>query len=478
MAHYGAGDIVDYRGWEMHAVAGGRLLGAARDDGAAQIEVEARDRHDQPAREARADALVEHFEVARRRVAGHHHLLGAGKQRAQSMAEFGGRFALQELHVVDQQQVDPAQPFLEAERGLALHGGDEMVHEVVGGQIDDVLGRVSLLHLVGDGVEQMGFAQAHGRMDIDRVEAHGVVGHRLGDLAGDAQRHLVGAAGHEAVEGHARIDGAAGQGIALGGRIVAQHARLDGGNGGGLRLGGRGGFARGGGLGRILDQAGTGLTIDAQRDLDAAHLLGILTEGFQDPVAVIGLHPGAEKARGGGQVHHVLDDLLQLQPGEPGGEDILADPGLEAGANPVPQVALGFGRIGAGHDRCFALGRGKGGRGIGFGPIIPSGNCLSRHLECPISVRSVRPAKPGDKCPVSLRSGMRCLERRSLFFSSSHRRPAARCHGSMAGPSWISLATASPVASDNADTFSSSGGCPTGRKLNPVVNPARRPKAY
>ena len=36
-------------------------------------------------------------------------LLGPGQERAQRVAEFGGRLALQELHVVDQQEIDLAQ---------------------------------------------------------------------------------------------------------------------------------------------------------------------------------------------------------------------------------------------------------------------------------------------------------------------------------------------------------------------------------
>src|SRR6185312_17227791 len=84
-------------------------------------------------------------------------LIGTTQQHAESMVEFGGRLALQELHVVDQQQVDAPQPLLEAERRLALHGSDEMIHEVVGGEIDDVAARLGGAGGPGDGVEQMRF---------------------------------------------------------------------------------------------------------------------------------------------------------------------------------------------------------------------------------------------------------------------------------------------------------------------------------
>ena len=71
------------------------------------------------------------------------------------MAEFGGRLALQELHVVDQQQIDTAQPLLEAERRLALHGGDEVVHEMVGSQVDDVAVGIGRTGRPRYGIEQV-----------------------------------------------------------------------------------------------------------------------------------------------------------------------------------------------------------------------------------------------------------------------------------------------------------------------------------
>ena len=401
MADDGAGDIVDHGRREVHAIARGGLVGAALHDGTAQFEVKARDRHDQPAREARADALIEHFEIARRRIAGHHDLLGPGEQRAQRMAEFGGRLALQELHVIDQQQVDAAQPFLEAERGLALHGGDEMVHEVVGGQIDDVLGGIGRLHGMGDGVEQVGFAQADGGMDIDRVEGHGIVGGGIGDLLGNAKGHFIGFAGHEAVKGHARIDGAARQRIALGlcCRVArkARHGRSQHGRAGGC--GGRG-LLGGRRLGDDRGQARTGLAIDAQRHLDAADGFGVLAEGLQDAVGIVGLNPGAQKARGRGQVHHVVDDLFQLEAGEPGGEHIGTDRRLDPGTHAVPEFALAFGGVGCGHDRSIAFGGQGDGCRVGGVPIRLSGGRLSRHCQ-PRFFSPAGPQSPASSILVS-----------------------------------------------------------------------------
>jgi hypothetical protein len=142
------------------------------------------------------------------------------------MAELGGGFALQELHVVDQQQVDAAEPLLEAERRLALHGGDEVVHEMVGRQVDDVPARLGRSGGPGDGVEQVGFAEADARMDIDRIEADGVVGGRMGHLFCDLQRHLVGRADDEAVEGHFGVERRARQRVAAAAPWPSQVGRL------------------------------------------------------------------------------------------------------------------------------------------------------------------------------------------------------------------------------------------------------------
>jgi hypothetical protein len=45
---------------------------------------------------------------------------------------------LQKLHVVDEEEIDATQPVLERERRLPLHRLDEVVHKVVGRQVDDV----------------------------------------------------------------------------------------------------------------------------------------------------------------------------------------------------------------------------------------------------------------------------------------------------------------------------------------------------
>ena len=74
------------------------------------------------------------------------------------MTEFRlDRFALQELGVVEDQEIDRPQALLVGDRGLRLEGGDEAVHELLRGQIDGgaALARCS----VRDGLQQVRLAK-------------------------------------------------------------------------------------------------------------------------------------------------------------------------------------------------------------------------------------------------------------------------------------------------------------------------------
>jgi len=67
-------------------------------------------------------------------------------------------FALQELRVVKDKEVNRSQSFLERNRRRRLKRGDEAVHEFLSGQIDD---RPPFLSgLMGDGLQKMGLAGA------------------------------------------------------------------------------------------------------------------------------------------------------------------------------------------------------------------------------------------------------------------------------------------------------------------------------
>jgi hypothetical protein len=81
-------------------------------------------------------------------------------QRIQGMTEFGlGRFALQELQVVDHEHIDAAQRFLERQRGLRFQRRDEAVHELLGGEVKH-LAFAARITGPRHRLQQMGFAKS------------------------------------------------------------------------------------------------------------------------------------------------------------------------------------------------------------------------------------------------------------------------------------------------------------------------------
>ncbi len=110
----------------------------------------------------------------------------------------GGVLAGDELHVVHQKDVGGAELLPELLVAALPDGLDELVGEGVALDIDDAVVRVLVVDLVGDGVEQVGLAQARLPVDEEGVVVHGrVVGHRPGGGVGE----LVGGAHHEPLKG-------------------------------------------------------------------------------------------------------------------------------------------------------------------------------------------------------------------------------------------------------------------------------------
>ena len=143
-------------------------LDAGGEDRGAQRLVERADLDHETAGETRAHALVEALEIGRRTVRRDDDLAARIDQGVQRVAEFLlDLLALDELHVVDDEQVDAAQALLEGERRLRLQGGDEAVHEAVGREIDHPAPLRA--HLVADGMQKMRLAEADARMEIERV---------------------------------------------------------------------------------------------------------------------------------------------------------------------------------------------------------------------------------------------------------------------------------------------------------------------
>src|SRR6202047_3568518 len=100
--------------------------------------VEPTDFNAKPATQPRPDSFFETFEIARRPIGRDHDLPAGIDQGIQRMTEFLlDRLALKKLNVVDHEDIDSPQLFLESDRCLCLEGGDETIHEPLRGEIDD-----------------------------------------------------------------------------------------------------------------------------------------------------------------------------------------------------------------------------------------------------------------------------------------------------------------------------------------------------
>ena len=180
---------------------------AALEDIASQLHVRRADFEGDAAAEPRAHPFVQRFEFRRRPVGGHHHLAGAVDQLVEHVAELLlHRLALQELHVVDEEEVDLAERFLEGDRRMAAERRHEAEHEMLRRQIDDVARRLPDARRPRDGVKKMRLAASDTRVDVERIVGRRTAGHRFGDRFCRRERHPVGRALAERVKGVARID--------------------------------------------------------------------------------------------------------------------------------------------------------------------------------------------------------------------------------------------------------------------------------
>ncbi len=100
------------------------------------------------------------------------------------------RLALQELHVVDDQDVDAAQVLLEIERLIVADRGGEAPHEVFGREIHDPGLVLAGDGRVGDRLQKVRLAEAHRGVEeqgLKRTDCGPV----LGDRTGGGERHAV-----------------------------------------------------------------------------------------------------------------------------------------------------------------------------------------------------------------------------------------------------------------------------------------------
>ena len=213
-----------------------------------------------------------------------------------------------ELDVVDEQQVDPPVARPEVVDPALLDAGDELVGELLAGDVDDALAREARDDRVADGVHQVRLAQADAAVQEERVVG---VARALGDRQARGMGEAVGRADDEVAERVARVEA---DRPAL---RAADPARLEAHLRAGAALALRRGWRR---LGSVSTRSDGDDLADLELDVHAVadHARQRLAD--QRPVA--GLQPVLGEAVGDGDAEAAVVD---------GDERGVLEPGLEVG---------------------------------------------------------------------------------------------------------------------------------------------------
>ena len=177
------------------------LLAQDRDPG---LQVGRLDVGDQAPLEPVAQPVLQRLEPLGRPVGGEHDLLVGVVQRVEGVEELLLRLllALQELDVVDQQHVDVAVAALEAVLPVVADRVDELVGELLAGDVAHLGAGVEAAHVVPDRVQQVGLAEPGVAVDQQRVVG---LARRLGDGDRGGVGEPVGRADDEGLEDVLRV---------------------------------------------------------------------------------------------------------------------------------------------------------------------------------------------------------------------------------------------------------------------------------
>ena len=253
--------------------------------------------HDEPA----AEPVLEGGDGVRGPVRGQHDLAVGLVEGVEGVEELllEALLALEEVDVVHEQDVDLAVAALELGGGVVPDGVDVLVEEQLGAHVADHEGRVVLLDVVADGVQQVGLAQPAGPVDGQRVVG---AGRRLGHAERRGVGELVGAADDEGLEGLLGADvGGAGRDGELAVEAVGGHGQLV--EQGELVEGVGVLLVEPGGVGQVEEVGLHGVGVDHD-EAQVGDLRGVLGQGVVDqgPVALVealtGHHAGHPEHQG------------------------------------------------------------------------------------------------------------------------------------------------------------------------------------
>ncbi len=237
---------------------------------------------------------------------------------------------------------------LQLVEGLALVVLDDVGDELLGVQVEHAGVGLVLEQLVAHGVHQVGLAQAHAAVDEQRVVHRA---RRAGHVQRRGAGHLVGAAGHQGVEGERRVEPVRVHGRRdVHGPRLRRRARRD------MAVRRRVGqrlFEHGAdALRRIagdeaaaaghVGMAGRGRLARGERQLQPHRLAGKLGQHGLDARAVLRADPVELEAVGHAHERHRavahVGEIGGRQGPDPGAELLFGQLGGEALATPVPKV--------------------------------------------------------------------------------------------------------------------------------------------
>lgn len=172
------------------------------EDGALGFGIGVLNIDDEPGFEARAESFIHEKKISRGSIGAEDDLLAEGLKVVKGVEDFleGFIFARDVLDVIEEPDIDATLLAAESLDLVVFERGHEVFHELGRGDVHDAVVRVAGEEFVGDGVEEVGFAESAWAVDKERIVARSGSG---GDGFGSADGESVGIADHEVLEGQA-----------------------------------------------------------------------------------------------------------------------------------------------------------------------------------------------------------------------------------------------------------------------------------